>query len=159
MDSGFEKGWRRERVLIRVRRIAESESPALPARETAASAGYDVRAANPAPIVLKPGARVAVPTGLCLAVPEGYEVQVRPRSGLALKHGIIIPNSPGTIDPDYRGELQVILMNLGDEPFLIRPGDRIAQLVVARVAEVEWEEVSELPATGRGAGGFGHTGL
>ena len=147
-------------VVIRVRRLpgAPADAP-LPKRQTAGSAGYDVRAANPEPIVLSPGARAAIPTGLVFSIPPGYEVQVRPRSGLALKHGIILPNSPGTIDPDYRGELKVILMNLGEEAFVVRPGDRIAQLIVARFETVEWQEVAELDETSRSSGGFGHTGV
>jgi dUTP pyrophosphatase len=108
--------------------------------------------------VLQPGERVLVPTGLSLALPEGFEAQVRPRSGLALKHGITVLNSPGTVDADYRGDVGVILINLGVEPFTIAPGDRIAQLVLAAYAQVEWAPVEVLPETERGAGGFGHTG-
>jgi len=146
-------------LVILVKKLpGRPEGIGLPEKQSAGAAGYDVRAANPEPIVLAPGARIAAPTGLELSIPPGYEVQVRPRSGLALSHGIIIPNSPGTIDSDYRGELKVILMNLGDEPFTIKAGDRIAQLVVGRVVDVEWEEVPELDRTDRGGGGFGHTG-
>jgi dUTP pyrophosphatase len=108
--------------------------------------------------LLAPGARERIPTGFAIALPSGYEAQVRPRSGLALRHGILLPNAPGTIDSDYRGEIQVLLINLGDEPFTIQRGDRIAQLVIAPVAAVEWREVSSLDATPRGQGGFGHTG-
>ena len=148
-----------DKLVIRVARLDPSrEDLGLPARQTAGAAGYDVCAANPEPIVLPPGARAAVPTGLALSIPAGYEVQVRPRSGLALKHGIIIPNSPGTIDPDYRGELKVILMNLGDQPFVVRGGDRIAQLIAARFCDAEWRLVTELDETERSGGGFGHTG-
>jgi dUTP pyrophosphatase len=109
-------------------------------------------------VAIAPGARHAVATGLSVAIPEGYEIQVRPRSGLALKHGITVPNTPGTIDSDYRGELKVILINLGSEPFAIARGDRVAQLVLAPVVKAAWEEVEELDATERGAGGFGSTG-
>jgi dUTP pyrophosphatase len=109
--------------------------------------------------VLAPGQRVLVPTGVSIAVPPGYEAQVRPRSGLALRHGIVLPNAPGTIDSDYRGELKVILLNAGDEPFTVRRGDRIAQLVIGPVARAEWEERASLDGTGRGEGGFGHTGM
>ena len=130
----------------------------LPMRATEGAAGYDVRAANPEPITLKPGERFAVPTGLALSIPPGYEVQVRPRSGLALKHGIILPNSPGTIDSDYRGELKIIMMNLGKEAFTIKAGDRIAQLIVGRVIDADFVEVETLDDTDRGTGGFGHTG-
>jgi dUTP pyrophosphatase len=122
------------------------------------AAGADVCADLAADVVLAPGERRLVPTGLVLEVPVGYEVQVRPRSGLALRHGIVLPNAPGTIDADYRGELQVILMNAGGEPFTVRPGDRIAQLVVAPVARARFEVASDLTPTARDAGGFGHTG-
>ena len=146
-------------VEIKIKRLpGRPAGIGLPARATPHSAGYDVCAANPAPIVLAPGARALIPTGLTLAIPPGYEVQVRPRSGLALKHGIIIANAPGTIDADYRGELQVILLNLGQEPFEVRAGDRIAQLIVSRVLAASWVEAAELEDTERSAGGFGHTG-
>jgi dUTP pyrophosphatase len=130
----------------------------LPAYATVGSAGLDLRAHLEEPKVLQPGERVLVPTGLSLALPEGFEAQVRPRSGLALKHGITVLNSPGTVDADYRGDVGVILINLGAEPFTIAPGDRIAQLVLAAYAQVEWAPVEVLPETERGAGGFGHTG-
>jgi dUTP pyrophosphatase len=130
----------------------------LPAYATVGSAGLDLRAHLEEPKVLQPGERVLVPTGLSLALPEGFEAQVRPRSGLALKHGITVLNSPGTVDADYRGDVGVILINLGAEPFTIAPGDRIAQLILAAYAQVEWAPVEELPETERGAGGFGHTG-
>ncbi|MFO8055711.1 MAG: dUTP diphosphatase [bacterium] len=135
------------------------EDTPLPARQTSGSAGFDVFAACKETLRLEPGDRQAVPTGLALAIPPGYEVQVRPRSGLALKHGIVLPNAPGTIDSDYRGELKVIMMNLGDEPFEIKAGDRIAQLIVSRVADADWEEADELDHTDRSEGGFGHTGV
>ena len=130
----------------------------LPERATPGSAGFDLHAAVEADTVLAPGERRLVPTGVSIAVPAGYEAQVRPRSGLALEHGILLPNAPGTIDSDYRGEVKVILQNAGDAAFTVRRGDRIAQLVIAPVAAAEWEEWPDLDETGRGAGGFGHTG-
>ena len=132
----------------------------LPTYETTGSAGMDVRAAIPAdtPLTLAPGARDMVPTGITMAIPHGYEVQVRPRSGLAAKHGITYLNTPGTIDSDYRGEVKVILINLGDEPFVIQRGERIAQLVVAPVTQGLFEIVESLDETERGTGGFGSTG-
>ena len=133
----------------------------LPRYETAGAAGADLRAnlADRGAVQLVPGARVLVPTGLRLAVPDGYEVQIRPRSGLALKHGITLPNSPGTIDSDYRGPLGVIVMNAGAEPFVIEHGMRIAQMVVAPVVRAVFDEVASLDETRRGAGGFGSTGV
>ena len=142
---------------LRVSRVAGAEDLPLPSYATEGAAGLDLRAALGARLVLGPGDRALVPTGLRFAVPAGYEAQVRPRSGLALRHGIVLPNSPGTIDSDYRGEVQVILWNAGPEPFAIERGDRIAQLVIAPVARVELEE-SALDETPRGAGGFGSTG-
>ncbi|WGW05380.1 dUTP diphosphatase [Tropicibacter oceani] len=132
----------------------------LPFYATAMAAGADLRAnlADRGRLVLDPGARALVPTGLRLAIPEGYEVQIRPRSGLALKHGITLPNAPGTIDADYRGPLGVIVMNAGSEPFAISHGDRIAQMVVAPVVQAGFRSVEALPETARGAGGFGSTG-
>lgn len=132
----------------------------LPAYETDGSAGMDVRAAVPedAPMVLAPGARAMVPTGLSVAIPQGYEIQVRPRSGLAAKHGLTCLNTPGTIDSDYRGEIKVILVNLGQEAFTIQRGERIAQLVLAPVTRLAWQAVDSLDETARGAGGFGSTG-
>jgi dUTP pyrophosphatase len=118
----------------------------------------DLSSAAEAAVVLAPGARLGVPTGLAIALPVGYEAQVRPRSGLAIKHGITVVNAPGTIDADYRGEIVVLLVNLGSEPFSIAPGDRVAQLVVAPVVQVQLEEVDALDETARGSGGFGHTG-
>ena len=145
---------------IPIRRLPHSEGLPLPAYETGGAAGMDLRAAvaEDAPMVLKPGARDMVPTGLAFAVPAGFEAQVRPRSGLAAKAGITCLNTPGTIDSDYRGEVKVILINLGPEDFTIRRGDRIAQLVIAPVAQAEWQEVADLDDTSRGAGGFGSTG-
>ena len=142
---------------LRVSRVAGAEDLPLPSYATEGAAGLDLRAALGGRLVLGPGERALVPTGLRFAVPAGYEAQVRPRSGLALRHGIVLPNSPGTIDSDYRGEVQVILWNAGPEPFAIERGDRIAQLVIAPVAHVELEE-SALDETPRGAGGFGSTG-
>ncbi len=137
-------------------RLPHGEGLPLPARATAQAAGMDLVAA--VEVSLAPGERKLVPTGLKVAVPAGYELQLRPRSGLALKHGITLPNTPATIDADYRGELQVILMNLGHEPFTVRRGDRIAQMLVQRVEAVAFREVEVLPESGRGEGGFGSTG-
>ena len=147
-------------VSILVTQLPHFEGLALPAYETAHSAGMDLRAAVPddGPITLAVGARCLAPTGLTIALPEGYEAQVRPRSGLALKHGITCLNTPGTIDADYRGEVKVILINLGQEPFVIRRGERIAQMVIAPVTRGEWQTVDVLPESVRGAGGFGSTG-
>ena len=130
----------------------------LPAYETPSAAGMDVRDANTEPIVLRPLQRALVPTGLRVQLPQGYEMQIRPRSGLALRHGISLVNTPGTVDADFRGEIQVILINLSDEPFVINPGERICQMVITNYTHVEWEPVSELDRTVRGDGGFGHTG-
>jgi dUTP pyrophosphatase len=146
----------REPVAVRIRRLAHGQGLALPAYATSDAAGMDVLAAEEA--TLAPGARHAVATGFAVAIPPGYEIQVRPRSGLALKHGISLPNTPGTIDADYRGELKVILINLGSEDFAIARGDRIAQLVLAPVTLAAWNEVEELDDTERGSGGFGSTG-
>ncbi len=140
-----------------VKVINKSANP-LPAYATAFSAGLDVRADNADPIVLPPLGRAMIPTGLYLEIPAGYEVQVRPRSGLAAKHGVTVLNTPGTIDADYRGEIKVILVNLSHTPFTIVPGERIAQMVVARHERVEWEEAESLDETARGEGGFGSTG-
>lgn len=138
--------------------IINKSHQALPAYATGLSAGMDLRANITEPIVLKPLQRCLVPTGLSIALPEGYEAQVRPRSGLALKKGITVLNSPGTIDADYRGEIGVILVNLSDTDFVIEDGERIAQMVVARYEQVEWEAVETLSETERGEGGFGHSG-
>ena len=143
-------------VGVLIKRLPHGEGLALPAYATNGAAGMDVLAAED--VTLAPGARHAVATGLSVAIPAGYEIQVRPRSGLALKHGISVPNTPGTIDSDYRGELKVILINHGAEPFPIARGDRVAQLVLAPVTQAAWEEVAELDDTARGAGGFGSTG-
>jgi dUTP pyrophosphatase len=141
-----------------LKRFPGTEDLPLPSYQTADAAGMDLYAALLAPVTLAPGERAAIPTGIALAVPPGYEAQVRPRSGWARNHGIALVNAPGTIDADYRGEVQVLLINLGQEPFTIRRGDRIAQMVIAPVMRVAWEEVAELDDTARGAGGFGHTG-
>ncbi len=143
-------------VLVRV--LSSGENLGLPEYATADSAGMDLLAAVSEPVELAPGARMLIPTGLEVALPKGYEAQVRPRSGLAVRHGVTVLNTPGTIDADYRGEVKVIIVNLGSEPFVIQRGERIAQLVVARHARVRWSETSELDDTVRGEGGFGHTG-
>ena len=139
-------------------KIVNRSRHALPAYATAGAAGMDLRAQLEAPITLVPLGRVLVPTGLFIELPQGYEAQVRPRSGLAIKYGLTVLNSPGTIDADYRGEIKVALVNLSAEPFEIQDGERIAQLVVARHEQVVWQLVEELGETERGAGGFGHTG-
>lgn len=143
-------------ITIRLKRLPHGEGLPLPVYATAHAAGMDVVSAED--VILAPGARHAVATGFAIAIPEAYEVQVRPRSGLALKHGVTCLNTPGTIDADYRGEVKVILANLGEEPFAIRRGERIAQLVPAAVQRAAFAEVGELDETVRGAGGFGSTG-
>ena len=145
-------------VSVAVWRLPHGAALALPARLTAGSAGVDLLAAIIAPVVLSPGARAVIPSGIAIALPPGYEAQVRPRSGLAAKHGVTVLNSPGTIDSDYRGEIGVILANFGDDAFAVEPGMRIAQMVVAPVTPVTWNEVEALPASPRGGGGFGSTG-
>ncbi len=142
---------------MQVRIINKSNNP-LPAYETAGSAGMDLRAYTDAEIVVKAGARLLVPTGIYIELPDGYEAQIRPRSGMALKHGISLPNTPATIDSDYRGEIKVAVINLSQEDFVIRSGDRIAQMVIAKYERVQWEAAEELSETQRGHGGFGHTG-
>ena len=143
-------------VPVRVKRLPHGQGLDLPRYATDGAAGMDVLAAED--VTLPPGGRHAVATGLALAIPDGYEIQVRPRSGLALKHGISLPNTPGTIDSDYRGELKIIMINLGDAVFSIGRGDRIAQLVLAPVVRAAWDEVADLDDTARGEGGFGSTG-
>jgi dUTP pyrophosphatase len=145
---------------VRLQRLAHAEGLPLPAYETPGSAGMDLRAAVPEhePMTLRPGSRAMVPTGLCIAVPQGFEAQVRPRSGLAARQGITCLNTPGTIDSDYRGEVKVILINLGEEDAVIRRGDRIAQMVICPVVQASWAETEALDQTSRGAGGFGSTG-
>lgn len=144
--------------MTKVRIINSSHHP-MPSYATEHSAGMDVRANLESPVTLVPMQRVLVPTGLRIALPHGYECQIRPRSGLALKHGITVANAPGTIDADYRGEIGVILINLSSEPFVINDGERICQMVIAPYSRVEWEPAESLDATERGEGGFGHTGV
>lgn len=144
-------------INMKVKVINRSHHP-LPEYATTASAGLDLRANLDSPVTLQPLERKLIPTGLYIALPEGCEAQIRPRSGLALKHGISLLNTPGTIDADYRGEIGVILVNISNEPFEVRDGERIAQMVIARYEQVEWEPAESLDATERGAGGFGHTG-
>ena len=143
---------------MKVKIVNKSSNPP-PAYATLQSAGMDIRANLQEPVTLAPLQRALIPTGIYIALPEGFECQARPRSGLAVKHGITVLNSPGTIDADYRGELKILLVNLSDTPFVIENGERIAQLVVARHEHVEWEEVEVLDETGRGEGGFGSTGV
>lgn len=140
-------------------RIINKSAHALPAYETSASAGMDLRAHISSPVVLRPMERKLIPTGLFMELPLGYEAQIRPRSGLAYKHGIGIVNSPGTIDADYRGEIKILLINFSDTDFLVQDGDRIAQMIVSKHEVVVWQPVEELTATERGAGGYGHTGI
>jgi dUTP pyrophosphatase len=143
-------------IEVAIMRLANGQDLPLPAYETAGAAGMDLRAAEP--MVLKPGARCLLPTGIAIALPQGFEAQVRPRSGLAVKHGVTVLNAPGTIDCDYRGEVKVPLINLGQEDFQILRGDRIAQMVIAPVTRIAWAEASSLAETARGAGGFGSSG-
>jgi dUTP pyrophosphatase len=146
-------------VTVAVLRLPHGADLPLPRYATPGSAGLDLQAAVGEPVTLAPGARVAIPTGLAIALPAGWEAQVRPRSGLALKSGVTVLNSPGTVDADYRGEIKVILINLGDAPVAFARGDRIAQLVVAPVSQLAWQAVEVLPETARGDGGFGSTGV
>ncbi len=146
-------------IPVAVKRLPHSAGLPLPSYATTGAAGIDLLAAVGDPVVIPPGGRVLIPTGLAVAVPPGYELQVRPRSGLALKNGIVLPNSPGTVDEDYRGELLVIVMNAGADPFTVERGMRIAQAVLAPVVRIAWQEVDDLDATTRGAGGFGSTGV
>ncbi|MCZ6465000.1 MAG: dUTP diphosphatase [Proteobacteria bacterium] len=147
-----------EPLEVRITRVPGGEGLSLPPRATSGATAFDLAAAVASELTIAPGDRTLVPTGFAVAIPPGYEGQVRPRSGLALRHGIVLPNAPGTIDSDYRGELKVILLNAGAEPFTIKRGDRIAQLVIAPVVEAVWQEVDALDDTPRGDGGFGHTG-
>lgn len=142
---------------MKIKIINKSHHP-LPAYQTNQSAGMDIRANLTEPIELKPLERKLIPTGLYIALPDGYEAQIRPRSGLAIKHGITLLNTPGTIDADYRGEIGVIMVNLSNDPFVINDGERICQMVVAQYQQIEWQTVESLDETERGAGGFGHTG-
>ena len=146
-------------VRIELRRTAGSEDLPLPSRASVHAAGFDLRACVEREVVIRPGERTLVPTGLSIALPPGYEAQIRPRSGLALREGLTLLNAPGTIDADYRGEIGVIVVNHGEAPVSIARGDRIAQMVVHRLPDVVLEEVAELPGSARGAGGFGHTGV
>lgn len=146
------------RVSIKVKRIEAETDARLPCYMSEHASGMDLHAHLPKEVILNPGERSLVPTGIAVAIPEGYEGQIRPRSGLAMREGIGILNSPGTIDADYRGEIKIVLINLGVEPFVVRNGTRIAQLVIAPVIRAEVEEVLELPKTQRNEGGFGHTG-
>jgi dUTP pyrophosphatase len=145
-------------VRVQVTRLPGSADLPLPQPATADAAGLDLRACLTSALTIAPGARALVPTGIAVALPQGYEAQVRPRSGLALRTGLTLLNSPGTVDADYRGEIKVLVINLGETPVVVERGDRIAQLVVQPVPRVEWEEVEALPLSARGAGGFGHTG-
>jgi deoxyuridine 5'-triphosphate nucleotidohydrolase len=145
-------------VPVRVRRLRHNQDLPLPSYATDGAAGMDLLAAVGDPVIIASGQRVLIPTGLAIALPPGYELQVRPRSGLALRHGIVLPNSPGTIDEDYRGEIQVIVLNTGHEPFRVERGTRIAQAVLAPVVKAAWEEVADLDVTTRNDGGFGSTG-
>ncbi|HYP63274.1 MAG TPA: dUTP diphosphatase [Acidocella sp.] len=145
-------------VGVKIKRLPHGAGLELPAYTTAGAAGADVLAAVSEPITIAPGGRTLIPTGFSMALPPGYELQIRPRSGLALKNGITLPNTPGTIDEDYRGEVCVILLNTSSEPFIITRGMRIAQAVLAPVVRAAWEEVEDLDATARGEGGFGSTG-
>lgn len=148
----------RRALRVRVARLPGAEDLPLPFYASDGAAGADLAAAVDGELVIEPGARALVPTGLRIELPPGYEAQVRPRSGLALHHGVLLPNAPGTIDSDYRGELSVILLNAGSQPFTVKRGDRIAQIVVAPVSRATWEEAAQLDETRRGAGGFGHSG-
>jgi dUTP pyrophosphatase len=146
-----------ERVVVPIRRLGNGAGRDFPVYATAHAAGADLIAAIPRSVTIDPGARAMIPTGIAIALPVGYEAQVRPRSGLAAKHGVTVLNAPGTIDADYRGEIQVILINFGDAPFVVEPNARIAQLIVAPVSQVEWEAAEALGETARGEGGFGST--
>lgn len=146
-------------LTVALKRLRNSDGLDLPAYATASSAGMDLLAATDSPQTLEPGQRELIPTGIAIALPEGVEAQVRPRSGLALKHGVTVLNAPGTIDADYRGEIGVILINHGTEPFLVERGMRIAQLVFAKVSMADWEEVATLSESERAEGGFGSTGI
>ena len=148
------------KVEVAICQLEHANGLPLPAYETAGSAGMDLRAANLSdePIIIEPGARALIATGLSIALPQTHEAQIRPRSGLAIKHGVTCLNTPGTIDSDYRGEVKIILINLGDQPFTVNRGDRIAQMIIAPVSQAQWRIVDELPQSRRGAGGFGSTG-
>ncbi|MBL8690871.1 MAG: dUTP diphosphatase [Rhodospirillaceae bacterium] len=145
-------------IVVAVRRLPHGEGLSLPAYATPGSAGLDLVAALERPVEIQPGGRTLVPTGLAMELPEGYEAQIRPRSGLALRHGLTVLNTPGTVDSDYRGEVSVLLVNLGDRPVTLSRGERIAQMVVAPVTRIAWSEQASLSETRRGAGGYGSTG-
>ena len=145
-------------VTVAVTRLPGNDDMPLPRYETAQSAGLDLAAAVPVAVMLAPGGRATIPTGLAIALPPGYEAQIRPRSGLAARRGVTVLNAPGTVDADYRGEIKVVLANLGAEPFEVERGMRIAQMVVAPVTRIAWDEVEALPGSARGGGGFGSTG-
>lgn len=145
-------------ISVDIQRLPGAEDLPMPAYESQYASGMDLRAAVTEPITLKPGERKAIPTGICVAIPPGYEGQVRPRSGLAIQYGITMINAPGTIDADYRGEIRILIINHGDSDFVIHRGDRIAQFVITPVVKVSWKLVEHLETTDRGAGGFGHTG-
>jgi len=148
-----------ERIAVKVARLDGNEDLPMPAYESKGSSGLDLRASVREPVLLKPGEIKLVPTGLAVSIPRGYEAQIRPRSGLALHHGIGMANSPGTIDSDYRGEIGIVMINWGTEPFSVRRGDRIAQMIISRVYAADFVEVVDLDETERGHGGFGHTGI
>jgi dUTP pyrophosphatase len=148
-----------EEVRVSIRRLSGGDDLAVPAYMTPGAAGMDLAAAVVKEVAILPGERALIPTGFCIVLPEGFEAEIRPRSGLALKNGITLLNAPGTIDADYRGEIKLILMNHGQEPFLVRRGDRVAQMVVHRVSRVVWMEIDEAPPSLRGDGGFGHTSV
>ncbi|MEK7713576.1 MAG: dUTP diphosphatase [Deltaproteobacteria bacterium] len=148
-----------ERIDIKIKRVRDGGDIPLPRYMTSHSAGMDLYADMEGEITLQPMERRLVPTGIAVALPDGFEAQIRPRSGLAINHGVTLLNSPGTIDADYRGEISVIMINLGDKPFAVKRGDRVGQMVINRVYHAAWDKVEELEKTERGAGGFGHTGL
>jgi dUTP pyrophosphatase len=148
-----------EKINVKITRLRDNNDLPLPFYATEGSAGMDLFADVTEDVILKPGEIKLIPTGIAIELPPGYEAQIRPRSGLALNHGITLLNSPGTIDSDYRGEIKLILINLGKNDFVVKRGDRIAQMVISKYVRIEWDEVKELNITKRGAGGFGHTGI
>ncbi len=148
-----------KKIIVKIKRLYEDSELLLPSYQSEGSSGLDIRAYVKAPQRIEPGGIKLIPTGLAISIPQGYEAQIRPRSGLALKHGIGLANSPGTIDSDYRGEIGLIMVNWGSEPFFVKKGDRIAQMVISRVCQGEFIEVRDLDTTVRGNGGFGHTGI
>lgn len=147
-----------QQVSVQIKRLPHGQGLALPTYQTEHAAGCDLHAAVESDVVISPGQIALIPSGFSVAIPHGYEIQIRPRSGLAVKHGVSMPNTPGTIDADYRGEVKVPLINLGGEPFTVTRGMRIAQMLIKPVYVIQWEEVVELPQTSRDTGGFGHTG-